>query len=1068
MTRTLTRLLFLLLAVGLAYAARAQQTTAAIAGTVTDASSGETLIGATVVAVHEPSGTTYGTVTDVDGTYLMPFVRVGGPYSVTAGYVGYADFVVGDLRLQLGQRETVDFAMATAGVELGAVEVTADRSAIIDRDRNGASTAISSRELNQLPTISRSASDFTRLTPQSDGNSFGGRNDQFNSFTVDGSIFTNPFGLDAATPGGQSGAQPISLDAIEQITVNLSPYDVTQAGFTGAAVNAVTKSGTNEFHGTAFGYFRNQDLTGGKVNGEDIFVPELRQVQYGASLGGPIVKNKAFFFVNFETDQREDLGSNFVAARPGLTGANVSRVQAADLDAVSAKLGQIGYATGPYEGYLFDRNSFKALAKLDVNLAPGHTLTATYNYLDAFQDKNAHPNAIATRGPDATTLQYFNSGYRINNVLHAGIAELRSVFGTRASNKLQVGFSAFRDSRDPRSAPAPSLILQQDGLNYIVLGHEPFSISNRLNQDVLQITNNFNYYAGKHTLTAGFNLERFAFDNSFNLGTFGGTFGTPPNIVTSSVEGFLAIPDAELAAYFAESQGTSDALSGPGNGFDGTGFALAETNVGQLGIYVQDEIAVTEQFTLTAGLRVDVPLYFDTEDKLQESIDRNCCYVPDLPWYNEDGSQSPRNYLELPERTPLFSPRLGFNYDIKGDQTSQLRGGTGLFTGRLPFVWIGNQVANPNAFFYNQTASDFRFPQVWRTNLGYDQQIGDGWTVTTDFIFTKDLHAPFVRRISNGVPTGRLQGPGDDRPYYVDFEDRYTPFVDDDGNFISTEGYEFANTDIGYTLNASVKVERDFGNGFYAMGAYNFLDAVDATSIEAEISSDAWARNPANIQNANVPVAAASLYGNRHRFIASAVKTWTYGTDDRLGTTLSTFFSYAQGGTTQDDFTSDFRYSYTYQGDINNDGSNLNDLLYIPTDAELDAQTWRSDEQREAFRAFINQDDYLSDNRGAYAERYAALAPWFSQWDVRVTQDFGLANGTGFQLTFDILNFGNLLNSDWGVRELPTTTQPVGVSVDPGTLEPTYSFSTDIRNSFTANPSLLSRWQGRVGLRYSF
>lgn len=1042
--------------------ALAQVTTASLGGLVLDAGNGEPLVGATVLAEHQPSGTEYGTVTDLDGRYILPYVRVGGPYSVTVTYVGYDAATKEGFTLQLGQRQTVDFEVGEGALDLEGAEVVANRAAVIDRDRTGASTAIDEAQLRKLPTISRSAQDFTRLTPQSDGNSFGGRNDQFNSFSVDGSIFTNPFGLDAATPGGQAGAQPISLDALDQITVNLSPYDVTQAGFTGAAVNAVTKSGTNDFHGTAFGFFRNEDLTGGRVNGDDIFVPDLAQTQAGFSLGGPIVENKVFFFVNAEVDQREDLGSNFRAARPGRAGANVSRVRASDLDAVRTKLRGIGYEPGEYEGYLFDRNSFKALAKLDVNLGGGNTLTATYNYLDAFQDKNAHPNAITTRGPDATTLQFENSGYRINNVLHAGIVELRSLIGSNMSNKLQVGLSAFRDSRDPRSTPAPSLVIQEDGINYIVLGHEPFSINNRLDQDVLQITNNFNYYAGAHTLTAGVNFERFAFDNSFNLGIFGGTFGPPAGVDVSSVEGFLSSADDSLQLAFQLAETTDETLSGSGEGYDGTNFALAETNVGQLGLYVQDEWAATEQLTLTLGLRVDFPLYFDTEDKLRESAARGAFVDGSIPWYNEDGTLSPRDYFELPERTPLFSPRLGFNYDVTGDQTSQLRGGTGLFTGRLPFVWIGNQVANPNAFFYNQTAGDFRFPQVWRSNVGFDQRFGEGWTVTTDLIFTKDLHAPFVRRISNGTPSANLAGV-DDRPYYVNDVDRYAPFT--------LEGYEFANTDIGYTFNASLQVQRQFANDLYLMAAYNFLDAQDATSIEAEISSDAWARNPANLSNSNVPLAAPSLYGNRHRFIASALKTWEYGDQSRWATTVSSFFSYAQGGTTQDDFTSDFRFSYTYSGDINNDGSGLNDLLYIPTDAELDAQIWASDAEREAFRDFIAQDDYLSDNRGAYAERYAALAPWFSQWDVRIAQDFRFGSASAaqsLQITFDILNFGNLLNSDWGVRELPTNAQPVGVTVDPDSLEPTYTFDPNLRNSFTPNPSLLSRWQGRVGLRYSF
>ncbi|MEM9931602.1 MAG: TonB-dependent receptor, partial [Bacteroidota bacterium] len=344
-------LLFVLFSAGVSLGLLAQATTSGISGRVAD-SDQVGLIGATIQAVHTPTGTIYGTTAQTDGYYTIPNMRIGGPYVVTFTYLGYKTEIVDQIKLKLGEKRSIDVLLLEDGQTLDEIVVSARKNSLINSDRTGAATQIGTDELQRLPTISRSASDFTRLAPSSDGNSFGGRNDQYNNFTLDGSVFNNPFGLDEATAGGQSNAQPISLDAIEQIQVNLAPYDVTQAGFTGAAVNAVTKSGTNEFKGTVYGFFRNESLTGGKVAGEDIFVPELRQIQTGASIGGPLIKDKLFFFANFELERRSDLGSNFLAARPGISGNQVSRVEAAELDAISSALmSRYGYETGGYENY---------------------------------------------------------------------------------------------------------------------------------------------------------------------------------------------------------------------------------------------------------------------------------------------------------------------------------------------------------------------------------------------------------------------------------------------------------------------------------------------------------------------------------------------------------------------------------------------------------------------------------------------------------------------------------------------------------------------------------------------
>lgn len=1034
---------------------KAQVTTASIDGIVVD-SNGEPLAGANVVAVHEPSGTKRGVSTRSNGRFTIPNLRIGGPYTVTATFVGFQKQDQGDITLTLGKTQTVNFQMVEDVADLSEIVVTAGSEDIND-GRTGAATTIDNAEITKLPTITRSAEDIYRLSPSSDGNSFAGRNDQFNNFSLDGSIFNNPFGLDAATPGGQSNAQPISLDAIDQIQVSVAPYDVTQAGFTGAAVNAVTKSGTNNYEGSVFGFYRNEDLTGGTVAGNDIFVPDLTQSQAGFSLGGPIIEDKLFFFANFEFDLRDDLGSNFLADGPGVSGTNVSRVDEADLLAVSNLLeSRYDYQTGAFERYSHDTDNNKGIFKLDWNINDSHSLTATYNFLDAFREQNAHPSALGRRGPDATTLQFFNSGYRINNKIQSGIIELRSIFGNKYSNKLQVGFTHFDDSRDPFSEPFPVLNINENGIRYIIAGHEPFSIHNRLDQKVWQVTNNFDIFANDHTITVGSSLEAFLFDNSFNLGAYfsgqpGGTFA--PEF--ESVQAFID---------YVESGQYDSAVDFARNAFqtnnENDSWALAETNVGQWAIYAQDKWTMSEEFTFTYGLRVDLPLYFNTSEKIQENIERKGgtvseggTYAPNVTYFDENGNAVQFDHTELPKQTPLISPRVGFNWDALGDQTLQIRGGSGLFTGRFPFVWVGNQVANPDFFFYTVTDPDFQFPQVWRSNIGVEKALDGGWLISTDFIFTKDINAMIVRNFGLRPPSGNLNGV-DNREYYLPSDRAQGPFGG------PTNAYVFTNTDEGRSFNWTIETKKRFKNGLFASLAYNYLDAQDLSSIEAEISSDAFARNPI-LNDANNPELSPSLYGNKHRFVGTANKRFEYG-DGRWATTISLFFEYAQGG----------RFTYTYSGDANNDGSALNDLIYIPTETELQNYTFTSGgddtpaEQRQAFNEFIEQDDYLNDQRGQYAEKYAILSPWNSRWDLRFLQDLNLGSNT-LQFSMDILNVGNLLNSDWGVTELPTNTQPIGISVDSGQ-NPTYSFDTSQQNSFTNDFGLQSRWQIQFGLRYSF
>ena len=1026
-----------------AISAEAQVTSSSIKGIVLDESN-QPFSGANIVAIHTPSGTKSGAITNFEGRYSLLNMRVGGPYTVTITYLGYDSQIFNNVYLDLGITYNLNIVLSEDSQQLDAVVITGSTGkSTFGSDRTGQETNVGRRELTRLPSISRSAKDFTRLEPSASDGSFGGRNDQFNNYSLDGAIFSNPFGLDAATPGGQTDAQPISLDAIEQIQISTAPYDVRQSGFTGASVNAVTKSGTNDFHGTVYGFYRNQDLTGSKVKGDDISVPKLKQLQFGASAGGAIVKNKLFFFANFEKDDREDLAQNWLP-NTGTGFINESRVLESDLNEVRDALLSVGYDPGAYEGYTHKTESTKGIFKLDWNINDNNRLAIIYNFLDASKEKPAHPSALGFRGPSASTLQFENAGYQINNKLNSIQMELNSNLEGNASNKLQIGYSSFHDFRNPKSTPAPSITITKDGSNYIIAGQEPFSIHNDLKQKVFQFSDNLSFVKGNHTVTFGVSFEKFEFDNSFNLGAYGGQGVFFP---TSTMEGFgeyVSSGALQEAFDFAIAQNATLNENGEGNP---GGWSLAETNVGQMSFYTQDEWDVSNNLKLTYGIRFDKPLYFDTAQKAQEVIDNACCNVPSIPYVNPNtGETVTIDNTQMPSNKVLFSPRFGFNYNHKGEDKLQLRGGSGVFTGRLPFVWIGNQISSPEVFFLQAVDPDFKFPQVWRTNLGTDYRFDGGLILTGDLSYTKDINAAHVQNWGLLPPSGTLGGV-DNRPIYT-------------ANDLINNAYVMTNSDKGSTWNATLKGQKTFGEGYYVMLAYNYLNSQDVNSIEAEITGDAFAFNAA-LGNVNDAVLANSKYGDQHRVIGVASKKWKYG-NDKWATTVSTFFEYAKGG----------RFNYTYGGDINGDGSNLNDLLYIPTSAEINQMEFSGAGQGAAFDAYISQDDYLSERRGEYAERYGALSPWRSRWDLKILQDYNIKindkKTNTIQISMDMLNVGNLISSDWGLIQQPNNVQPIGVSLDAATSMPTYTFNPDLKETFGYDSSLASRWQVQFGLRYIF
>ena len=1045
-------------------------TTSAIKGLVLDAK-GQPLPGATVVATHLPSGTTYGNATRDNGQFDLLNMRIGGPYEIKVSFVGYETFVQNNVQLVLGKTfETRITISEGTGQKLDEVLVRGNRDGQINPDRTGAVTNISATAIRTLPTISRSQEDFTRLTPQASGQSFGGRNTLYNNFSLDGSIFNNSFGLDSPTPGGQTNSQPVSLDAIEQIQVSLAPYDVRQGGFTGAGINAVTKSGTNAIKGTAYTYFRNQGLIGKKVEGATIDNPSLKFNQTGFALGGPIIKNKLFFFVNGEVTRQTDPGQTFrsatsageaTAAQNGQLNG-VSRVQQADLQAIRDRLTSVyGYDPGTFQGFNYRTYSDKILAKIDWNINPQNTFSIRYNYLKSYREQGPHPIAIApsSRVPGVNTLQFANSGYTINNNLNSVVAELNSTFGGgKFSNKAQASFSAFRDFRElPAGKFFPQIDITQGGTTYTTVGTEQFSANNTLNQNILQLTDNLSYFAGKHIFTAGVNYERFNFINGFNLQRYG-------------------YQRLELADFFANTRPGTPANPNPNfldlNGQAATGgtapIKQVDVTVAQLGLYVQDEYQASQALKLTLGVRADVPIYgTDVAPNAQ---------IAGKTFLDASGQPVKVDVSELPKSTPLFSPRFGFNYTSQGDGAkTQVRGGTGIFTGRIPFVWISNQASNATfgdfyTFQINSTGRNFKFPQVWRTNLAVDHELPGGIVGTVEAIFSKDRNAVVHRNYNLVTPTQQLAG-ADNRLIYPASGPRLNSFTGPNGQFTFLDAGVIAleNTNQGYQYSLTGQLRKEFTNGFYASAAYTYAQAKDITSNPGEIAGDAFQRLPV-VGNTNQPQLSYGDFGLQHRVIAAAGRRFAYA-NDKLATTVGLVFEAGQGN----------RFSYTYAGDLNRDGIGGNDLIFVPANqgqinlvpyTNAAGQVVSAAQQWQQLDAYIGQDKYLSSRRGDYAQRNGAISPWYTQLDAKLMQDFTVATNSGkkntLQVSFDILNLGNLLKASWGNRQVVGNNRLLEASYAAATPDtPAFNFRGGNQTFFT-DTNLTSRWRAQVGVRYIF
>jgi hypothetical protein len=1078
-------------------------TTSAIAGTVVD-EKGEGLPGATVIAVHEPTGSRYGASTRADGRYNIVNMRVGGPYKLTVSFVGYKESAQSGIVLTLASELRQNFKLEVSQSQLEEVKVVASRSSVINSGRTGAATTVSNSSITTLPTLNRSLGDFARLDPRANGLNFAGRNALFNNVTVDGAFFNNAFAL-SPTIGGQAGASPISVDAIDQFQVLIAPYDVRQGMATGANINVVTKSGTNNWTGSGYYFGTNEGLVGNKIGDAPSQFGKFNRGQFGARVGGAIVKNKLFIFGSFEQETQTDPGSNFVATRTG-TEPNKSIAKAEELDRLkSFLLSKFNYDPGAYENYNREKFSQKANVRLDWNISDKHKLNIKYNYLRSYADISPSNSGSLSggRSPSVNVLPFQGSLYRINNNLDSYIAELNSTFSNTISNNLTVGYTAMRDFRESpvNNTPFPTVDIGNNNLNQMTaFGYEPFSANNLLDSDIFQISDNLTIYKGKHVYTFGAAYEANAFRNGFAPNYYGGYQFRSIDDFIKSASGDLTVSPVRYQVQWS-------------NYAD---FPFAEMKGNTLSFYGQDEITAGKGLKLTFGLRGDATSFpsFD-EPKYTNS------FVPNLTF--RDGVKLATN--KFPETTVLWSPRFGFNWDVKDDKTTQVRGGLGVFSGRVPYVWLSNQLSNngvlfgsrlvtaaaelknypftPNVDAYKPNAStltnlqptaynlavtdqNFKFSQVFRANLAMDKQLGDGWLVSLEGIYTKDINAVYLENVNLPNSTVKAVGP-DNRVIYFTASPTGIPTntrnnqiyggtrglnAPATGNTVDNPNISDAilikNTNLGYSYALTATVSKAFDNGLFASLSYTNSDS-RSVNDGGSIAQSQW-RDRVVSGDPNENVASYSSYMQAHRINAYGSYRLNY-LNEKASTTFGFTYSVAPAG----------RFSYTYSGDMNGDNQNANDLIYVPrSQSEIllrDLGTYTAAQQWADLDKYINQDKYLSSRRGQYAERNGAELPWAANFDFKVIQDFYI-NVAGkkntLQFTLDVFNFGNYMSPQWGLNQTPLRAGLLNyVTNDAATGRPVYQFpyrsgTTPLAETFQRSFGLGSRWQAQFGIRYIF
>jgi outer membrane receptor for ferrienterochelin and colicin len=1056
-------------------------TTSSISGQITDVN-GEPLGGATIVAVHQPTGTQYGAAADFDGFFRISGMRAGGPFRISFSFIGFETDTRENVYLTLGRTSQFSVELEESATALEEVFVTGPSTGTFRASKTGTETSISNREVQTLPAASRSIADFVRITPQAqvtEGNdgfsiSLAGQNNRYNAIYIDGAVNNDVFGLaGSGTNGGQTGVNPLSVDAIETFQINIAPFDVRQSGFSGGSINAITRSGSNNWEGSVYGFLRNQDLAG-KTPPSLVGEGEQREKlddftsqTYGVRIGGPIIEDKLFFFLNYERQEDE-----FPA--PFNFSNYAGRSSLADLETLENFL----INNYGYDPLVFNQNantleSNRITAKIDWNINENHNLSFRYGYTDA--------DNLEARNSGNRNIGYLNGSELFDSKTSSFALELNSRFGNKYANNFIMGYTRVRDDRDPLGDPFPTVDIQ-DGGGTISFGAEPFSTANLLNQDVFTITNNFEIYTGRHNVTLGVNLEFADIKNlffAFNYGdyTFEDQFDDEGNLLSSGLNQFLTQQDADVYQH-------GYSLIGDRTVGDESAGA-SEFDTFQAGFYVQDEVQMSDELRVTLGARIDIPYWSD--GIVNDDFNQRTIPLLEASGKNLQGARVGQGI----DPTPMFAPRLGFNWDINDEGKTQIRGGLGIFTSRLPLVWPGgtynnNGVTGGFMFEFGQPfepdvnnqfkdpepgtggvggnvdliAKEFKLPQVMKYNLAVDQRL-PFWNLilTGDFLFTDVITDVYYENLNLKGPAGFYQG-ADNRPFY-DRRDEIDPTYN--GIYLAS------NTGGGYAYNWTFSLRKPFENGWAGQVAYSYGDSFKVFDGTSSQNSSQW-RNiqTVNGKNSNLPVTRSDFaLGNRITANVSYEIPW----NENIKTTIALFYEGYQS--------QPYSFIYNEGRDLLNDDSRDNALIYIPrNESEIVLVGDDPAAEWERLDAFISSIDYLNERRGQYAERNGSKGIWSHVVDLKFLQDFSFFTGEKkhtFQLSADVFNFTNLLNKDWGKRRFIRSE-----------VAPLTTISTDGIPTFEVNDAVVnedgsaniielddfgiasSRWQMQLGIRYIF
>ena len=1072
-----------------------QITTSTLSGVVKN-EKGEVLVGATVHAVHQPTGSEYKSSSNKSGFYTIPAVRVGGPYVIHVSYVGYKKNEVTDINTALGLTTNVNVILIDDSKSLKEVVVVGIKNNVFSKDKTGASQQFGRRELQTIPiTGARTIDGITKYNPFGSGSSFGAQDSRLNNFTIDGSQFNNGFGLgSSAQAGGRTGSSAISLDAIDQLQVNIAPFDIRQSGFVGAGINAVTRSGTNKIEGSYYRTERDNSsrYVGDKAYGVPVTASKFDEKVQGFRLGAPIIKNKLFIFGNYEELTKTEPGTTWTSAGSPLGGAQPTRVQYNDLKGLSDFMKEkFNYTTGPWEGYSNTNSSKKFLVRVDWNINDKNKLTARYVHHNSDAEINISNSQSAGAGNRTTqfnSMSFKNSGYIIMDNTRSAVLELNSKLSNTLHNNLIIGYDKQIEDRAYMSDVFPTIDIA-DGtsarVNYITTGFDPFTPGNKLDYNTFHITNNLTKYANKHTLTAGVNFEKYQSNNLF----FPASNGV---YIFNSLNDFYTAANQSLANGGKPSTLAPFRFQYRYSALPGAVDPMQTLKSTRLDVYGQDEYQVNDKLKLTAGLRVAV---IDFENTALENP-----LVTAMTFANGEKF----NTGVLPKTQTLLEPRLGFNYNVKGESKTQFRGGTGVFTGRPPYVFVSNQVGNngvltgfidvsgaaaagygftanpekhfipstptlPSTFDLAFTDPNYKFPQVWKTNIAVDQKLPLGLIGSVEYLYNKNINAVHYYNANLKAPVGNFSGV-DTRALYA----RTDAGVRVNNNV--SMGAVLTDNDETYYNALSVKLEKPYTKGFFGSVAYTKSNAKDFMSA-GSIASGSW-QSVRSVNGNNNPLLSNSDFLVPDRAVGLLGYRIEYG---KKGYGAATSITLGYVGQRSGSFT------YIVAGDLNGDRVNNNELIFVPNKGSdikfapltVGTRVYTEAEQQAAFDAYIGQDDYLSTRRGQYAERNSSFLPWLHRFDLSVTQDL-FVNVKGqrntIQLRFDILNFGNMVDNKWGVSQRATNPTILTYNSVVNN-EPVYRLSTQkfadgttglLRDTYSRNSSVFDVWTAQFGIRYIF